>query len=465
MGTFNQQDPLGIGENGHIHMIGIGGSSMSGLALMLQQMGYRITGSNDVEGAKLNQLREKGIRVYVGHESKCVDGTDLVVYTTAVGMDNPELAAYGAQGIPLMDRPTLLGMLNRNYAWTIAVCGTHGKTTTTSMLAEILMKTGMDPTVHIGGHLDSLGGSIRLGESDLFLTEACEYRKGFLYLRPNMEIILNIGEDHLDCYRDIDEIEDAFRQFMQLLPEEGVAIGNGDDPRVVRQIEKLNCRWVKIGWNRVCDYRPINYHEDVEGRGSFEVYRGKTLLGRVEMTVPGRFNAFNALASLAAADILGLDIEQACRAVSAFKGARRRFELTSVQDGVELFHDYAHNPTEIRNAISIARRRCGGRVWAVIQPHTFSRVRALFDEYLTCTMDADVTLITDIYAAREKDPGDLNSSMLVEAMRSKGLDARLTPTFADACRMLRAEWESGDLVITLGCGNIDQLNRELERIG
>ena len=339
-------------------MIGIGGASMSGLALMLQQMGYQVTGSNDVEGARLEQLRAKGIHVCIGHSAENVEGADLAVYTTAVEENNPELEACLRRGIPVIDRPTLLGYVSRLFRQCVAVCGTHGKTTTTSMLAEILVAADMDPTIHIGGYLNSLSGSIRMGRSELLLTEACEYRRGFLHLRPTMGIILNIAEDHMDCYDTIQEIEDAFRQFMELLPPDGIAIGNGDDPRVIRQMERLSCRTVSFGWGCGCDYQPGNYREDEQGYGRFDLLSRGDILETVTMAVPGRFNVYNALAALAAADTLGLDMKQACETISRFQGARRRFELTSVTDGVEIFHDYGHNPEEIRNAISIARRRC-----------------------------------------------------------------------------------------------------------
>ena len=443
-------------------MIGIGGSSMSGLALMLQQIGYQVTGSNNVESVRLEQLRAKGIRICIGHAAENVEGADLAVYTMAVAENNPELEACRRCGIPVIDRPTLLGYVSRLFRQCVAVCGTHGKTTTTSMLAEILVAADMDPTIHIGGYLDSLRGSIRMGDSDLLLTEACEYRRGFLHLRPTMGIILNIAEDHMDCYDTIQEIEDAFRQFMELLQPEGTAIGNGDDPRVIRRLEQLSCRTVTFGWDTGCDYQPAGYQEDKQGYGRFNLVRNAEVLGTVTMAVPGRFNVYNALAALAAADELGLDMKLACETISSFHGASRRCELTSVTDGVEIFHDYGHNPEEIRNAISIARRRCEGKLWAVVQPHTFSRVRALFEEYLTCTEEADETLLTDIYAARETDPGDLNSGMLAEGMRRKGIQARWTPSFADVREALPAGWKPGDLVITLGCGDINQLNEELK---
>ena len=271
-------------------------------------------------------------------------------------------------------------------------------------------------------------------------------------MSPTVAVVLNIDADHLDCYRDLDEIEETFGQYLHLLPQEGIALGNGDDPRVRRQIEKLSCRKIFFGFGRQNEWHPENLQEDDRGYASFDLMRGEKKVTSVRMGVPGDFNVMNALAALAAADTL-----------ERFTGAHRRFELTDTIDGVEIFHDYGHNPAEMRNALSIARKRCKGRLWAVMQPHTFSRVRTLFQDYLTCTEAADFTLVTDICAAREKDPGDLNSGMLVEGMKEHGIRAVWTPSFDDTEKYLREHWQAGDLVITMGCGDINMLNAQIHR--
>ena len=450
-------------QGGRIHMIGIGGSSMSGLAEMLMDQGYRVTGSDRSDGYLLGDVRARGAQVFIGHRPENVHGADLVVYTAAVAADNPELVEAERLGIPTLERAWLLGQLMEGYPQAVGVCGAHGKTTTTSMLSQILVECGLDPSVHIGGKLDAIGGSTRIGRGGAFLAEACEFRRSFLKLKPTMAVVLNIDADHLDCYKDIDEIEETFGQFLHLLPESGLAIGKGTDERVLRQLSRLSCRTETFGMTEACDWHPEGLVEDDRGYASYDLYHGREKIGHVTMQVPGDFNVENGLAALAAAHALGADMTRACESLSRFRGAHRRFELTDTIDGVEVFHDYGHNPAEMRNAVSVARKRCKGRLFAVMQPHTFSRVKSLFDEYLTCTEEADFTLVTDICAAREKDPGDINSGMLVEGMRSHGVDAVWTPSFDDTERYLRAHWQPGDLVLTMGCGDVNMLNEQIHR--
>ena len=446
-----------------IHLIGIGGSSMSGLAEMLMDEGYRVSGSDRDEGYLIGTVREKGAQVFIGHRTENVHGAAMVCYSAAISPDNPERQEAERLGIPTLERAWLLGQLMEGYPKAVGICGAHGKTTTTSMLAEMLTEHGMDPSIHIGGRLDAIGGSTRVGHSGIFVAEACEFNRSFLRMKPTVALVMNIDADHLDCYRDIDEIEETFGQFLGLLPAEGIAIGNGDDPRVRRQIEKLACRKVFFGFGENNDWRPANLEEDERGYATFDLrYRGEKR-ARIRMGVPGDFNILNGLGALAAAEELGLPAEKAAESLERFTGAHRRFELTDTIDGVEVFHDYGHNPAEMRNALSIARKRCKGRLWAVMQPHTFSRVRTLFSDYLTCTEAADYTLVTDICAAREADPGDLNSGMLVAGMKEHGIDARWTPTFDDTEKYLREHWQAGDLVLTMGCGDINMLNAQIHR--
>ena len=446
-----------------IFLIGIGGSSMSGLAEMLIDQGYQVSGSDRDEGYLIGEVRRKGAEVFIGHRAENVRGADLVVFSAAIHPENPERQEAERLGIPTMERAYLLGQLMEGFPKAVAVCGAHGKTTVTSMISQVLVENGLDPSIHIGGRLDAIGGSTRVGRSGIFVAEACEYNRSFLRMKPTVAVVLNIDADHLDCYRDLDEIEDTFGLFLQGLPSDGVAIGNGDDPRVRRQLEKLPCRKLYFGLRPENDWYPEDLQEDTQGVARFRLmFRGKEK-ARVQMGVPGTFNVMNALAALAAADTLGVAPELAAKSVEAFHGAHRRFEKTDEIDGVEVFHDYGHNPAEMRNALSIARKRCGGRLWAVMQPHTFSRVRTLFEAYLTCTEEADITLVTDICAAREPDPGDLNSGMLVEGMKRHGINAVWTPSFDDTENYLRAHWQPGDLVITMGCGDINLLNDQIHR--
>ncbi len=448
---------------GRIHMIGIGGSSMSGLAKMLLDKGYTVTGSDRDASYHAEDARRAGAAVSIGHQAENVHGADLVVYTAAIPKDNPERVEAERCGIPCMERAELLGQLMEGADPSIAVCGAHGKTTTTAMLAQILMACGKDPSIHIGERLDALGGSTRVGRGGGFLAEACEFNRSFLHMHPTLAVVLNIDADHLDCYRDIDDIQQTFGQFLDLLPADGTAVGKGTDPRILQLFAALGRKTVTFGLAPDCDWHPDAYAEDEEGHARFTAMLGETPMGEVCLRVPGRFNAENALAALAAAHETGCDPTAAAQAVSAFTGAHRRFEKTGMLNGAELFHDYGHNPAEMRNALSIARKRCKGRLVAVMQPHTFSRVKALFNDYLTCTEAADITIVTDICAAREKDPGDIRSGMLVDGMRAHGLRAELTPTFDDAEAWLRENLRPGDLALTMGCGDINRLNDQIRR--
>lgn len=450
-------------EGKRIHMIGVGGSSMSGLAEMLVDKGYTVTGSDRSDGYLLGDVRAKGIEVFVGHRAENVHGADLIVYTAAIPADNPERIEAERLGIPSMERAYLLGQLMEGYDEAVGICGAHGKTSTTSMLSQMLVECGLDPSVHIGGKLDAIGGSTRIGKGGAFLAEACEFRRSFLQMKPTVAVVLNIDADHLDCYKDIDEIEATFGQFLHLLPENGLAIGKGTDERVARQLAAAPCRSETFGLSNACDWHPVNLTEDDEGLAAYDLYHKDAFIAHVTMGVPGEFNVENGLAALAAAHALGADMNKAAECLSRFTGAHRRFELTGVIDGVEVFHDYGHNPTEMRNAVGIARKRCKGRLFAVMQPHTFSRVKTLFDDYLTCTELADVTVVMDICAAREKDPGDINSGMLVEGMCAHGVNAVWTPSFDDTEAYLRAHWQPGDLAITMGCGDVNLLNDQINK--
>ena len=448
---------------GRIHMIGIGGSSMSGLAEMLIDQHYQVTGSDRDETYLVHYVREKNAEVHIGHKAENVPGADLVVYTAAIPAENPERKEAERLGIPCIERAELLGQLMEGYQYSVGICGAHGKTTVTSMLSQILLENNMDPSIAIGGRLDAVGGSTRIGHNGIFVAEACEYNRSFLHLSPTVAVVLNIDADHLDCYRDIEEIEETFGKYLSLVPENGAAIGNGDDERIRRLFSTLKCRTITFGFGKNNDWYPENMAEDERGYASFDLYYQGKPSTSVRMGVPGSFNVMNGMAAIATAVYLGLEAGKAAETLTRFVGAHRRFELTDRIDGVDIYHDYGHNPTEMKNALSIARKNCKGRLWAVMQPHTFSRVRTLFDQYLTCTKEADFTLVTDICAAREPDPGDLNSGMLVDGMRRNGIDAVWTPSFDDTETYLKARWKPGDLVLTMGCGDINLLNDQIHR--
>lgn len=448
-----------------VHMIGIGGSSMSGLAEMLLREGYIVTGSDNANSHAVERLRAMGIAVSVGHQAENVQGAALVVFSAAIAPENPERQEAKRLGVPEMERSTLLGELMLGHKNVICVSGAHGKTTTSSMIAETLLECGQDPTVHIGGRLDALGGGSRIGGKDVFVAEACEFHGSFLEMHPTVAVVLNIDADHLDYYKDIDHIQQAFGQFLSLLPRNGLALGWGEDERIQALFSALPCDKRTFGLNETNDYYPAHLTYNDTGCPRYDaMYRGETLC-RVELRVAGSFNVVNSLAALAAAHAVGVDPAAAAASLSRFAGVHRRFEFTGMIDGVKMYHDYGHNPTEMRAALAVARQQHPRRLWAVMQPHTFSRVKSLFGDYLTCTQIADYTLVTDIFAAREKDPGDIKAEMIVEGMRKNGIDAVHTPSFDDTEKYLRAHWQPGDLVLTMGCGNINLLNEQMQLHG
>ena len=447
------------------HMIGIGGSSMSGLAGMLQKAGLTVTGSDGTASYMTKMLESQGIEVHIGHQAQNVHGADLIIYSAAISTENAERAEAARLGIPQMERATLLGQLMEGYKHAINVCGTHGKTSTTSMIAAALLDAGLDPTVHIGGQLDYIGGSTRVGSHETFVVEACEFNASFLQFHPSVAVVTNIEEDHLDFYKDLDDICHAFDRFFALLPEDGVCIGNGDDPCVAAALTRCKVKTVTYGMGENNQWRPMNLVYDETGCAGFDfAFEGKPM-AHVQLHVPGEFNLMHALATMAACVHVGADPETVAKSLEGFTAPHRRFELTGTVCGVKLYTDYGHNPAEMHSALENAAHQPHGRLFAVMQPHTYSRVKTLFKDYIHCCDLADEILITDIFAAREKDPGDIHATMLVDAMKKEGLPVHYTPTFNDAEKFLRENWQPGDLVITMSCGDIHLLNAQIQQHG
>lgn len=447
--------------NRHVHFIGIGGCSMSGLAGLMRSLGYTVTGSDRDHSHKTDALIEGGIPVAIGHRAESVNGADFIVYTAAIPEDNVERAAARAQGIPEIERSELLGQLMEGYQNAIGISGTHGKTTTTAMMAQVFHEAGVKPTVHIGGELKALGGSTMLGDKEYFIAEACEFAASFLKLNPTVAVLLNIDEDHLDFYRDIEHIEEAFLEFAQRTSEDGYVVGWGDDERVRRVLHRSNRATRTYGLEPHNELRAEDLSYDELGHGRFRATLFGHSLMELELSVPGEHNVLNALAVIAVASLMELPMQRVAEILSRFTGAQRRFELTGIIDGVKLYHDYGHNPAEMKNAIHIAKLQPHRRLFAVWQPHTYSRTKKLFDGFLETFTEADQVVITDICAAREQDPGDIHSAMFIKPLTERGVKVVHTPSFDDAEQYLRANWQPEDLVITLGCGNIDLLNEQI----
>lgn len=446
----------------HIHFIGIGGISMSGLAEILLAEGFPVSGSDTRRTPLTDSLENKGARIRIGQRAENIEpDTGLAVYTAAIHPDNPEYAAAKKAGIPMLSRAELLGQLMRNYETPIAVSGTHGKTTTTSMISEILLEENLDPTLSIGGILKAIGGNIRIGRSGYFLTEACEYTNSFLNFFPKISIILNVEADHLDFFKDLDDIVHSFSRFASLLPEDGLLIISSDIPAYEEIVRNIPCRVITFGKTPASDYYARNISYDENACASFVLCCADQPEEVFRLSVPGEHNVQNALASVALADYLGCSRDGVRRALQHFNGTDRRFEYKGSLGGVRIIDDYAHHPTEIAATLKAASNYPHNRLWCVFQPHTFTRTKAFLHEFAEALSHADRVVLADIYPARETDHLEISSQTLLEELKKLGCECSYFPSFDEIENFLLENCINGDLLITMGAGDIVKIGENL----
>ncbi len=451
----------------HVYFIGIGGISMSGLAKVLIKEGFKVSGSDSKKSDMTSALEAEGIRIFYGQKKENLDlvsPVDVVVYTAAVHPDNPEFMAAKEAGIPMLTRAELLGQIMKEYDIPIAVSGTHGKTTTTSMLSKILLEADTDPTLSIGGIFKDIGGNIRVGNSEYFVTEACEYTNSFLSFFPKISIITNIDADHLDFFKDLDDIRHSFTRFANLLPDDGTLVINGEIERLDEITGDLNCRILTYGLESSFDYYATDISYDDHGNPSFTAHLpgGKEL--HISLAVPGIHNVYNALAATAVSDILGIDYTHIVSALSLFGGTSRRFELKGEVGGITIVDDYAHHPTEISATLKAALNYPHNKIWCVFQPHTYTRTKALLNEFAQALSTADHVVLADIYAARETDNLGISSKTLCDRIRELGHECNYFPThdsFDEIEKFLLQNCTKGDLLITMGAGDVVKIGDEL----
>ena len=456
MYTIDFQSPI------HIHFIGIGGISMSGLAEILLKEGFTISGSDAKESPLTKHLEEKGAQLFYGQRaSNIIDGIDLVVYTAAIHPDNPEYACAVEKGLPMMSRADLLGQMMKNYSMPIAVSGTHGKTTTTSMASQMLLEGGFDPTITVGGILPSIGGNLRLGHSGTFITEACEYTNSFLSFFPKISIILNMDADHLDFFKDIDDIRHSFRLFAEKLPADGTLIINADTPCWEGIARDLPCQVITYGLEHPADYTAADITWDSLGHPTFTCLAGGKSLGSFSLKVPGLHNVSNALSVIALGQKLGMETDAIRRGILDFTGTDRRFQYKGKVGDVTVIDDYAHHPTEIRATLTSAKNYPHKTIWCVFQPHTYTRTKALMDDFARALSLADHVVLADIYAARETDTLGISSGDLMERIRKLGTPCEYFPTFDEIENYLLEHCEPGDLLITMGAGDVFKIGEKL----
>ena len=426
---------------------------MSGLAALLLTKGYMVSGSDSKESDVLDKLREKGAEIYIGHDSKNLVNVDLVVYTAAIPETNPEIVEAKKQNLILMDRAEFLGLIMKGHKYNVAVAGTHGKTTCTSMISHITLEGELDPTILVGGDLDVINGNYRIGESEYFITEACEYKASFLKFFPYVGIILNIDADHLDYYRDINHIAETFEKFSHLIPKDGYLIGYGGDKRVQSILDKVDCNTISYGFdNEDLVAKDISYNN--KGCASFTVYKKGEKLFDVSLSNPGKHNILNALSAICVGLIFNIPSDKIISGLSKCKGAHKRFEHKGEIDGITVIDDYAHHPVEIKATLNTAQRIPHKKVYCVFQPHTYTRTKTLFNEFTTAFDNCDELILMDIYAAREIDTGLVSSDELGDAIRARGIKCTNVHSHDEACEYLKKTAKSGDIILTVGAGDV-----------
>ena len=416
----------------HVHFIGIGGISMSGLAEILQGEHFTISGSDAKESALTKHLEEKGMRIFYGQTAaNIIDGIELVVYTAAISEDNPEFACAKEKGIPMLSRAELLGQIMDNYSHSIAVSGTHGKTTTTSMISQILLSASCDPTITVGGILEAINGNLRVGSSEYFISEACEYTNSFLHFYPKYSIILNVEAEHLDFFKDLEDVRNSFHSFAGNTKEDGVIIINGEIENYEGIVSGLPAKVITYGLTEGFDYYPSNITFNEKACASYTVMCHGEPLMDVTLGVPGMHNVSNSLAAIALSMELNLEKEDVLAGLLAFGGANRRFQYKGTKNGVTIVDDYAHHPTEIRATLNSAANYPHERLVLVFQPHTYSRTKAFLDEFAEVLSSVDVVVLADIYAAREKNTYGISSEDLLNKLKDFGTECYYFPTFEE----------------------------------
>ena len=448
-----------LNKGDSIHFIGIGGISMSGLAQIAIEQGFNVTGSDWNESNITKKLQDMGVSIVYGKDAVNKDGIEnasLVVYTAAAKEDNPEIILAKEKNLLLIDRAEFLGALMKNYTHAINVAGTHGKTTTTSILAHALIGAKKDPTISVGGELDIIGGNIKTGKSEYFVTEACEYTNSFLKFFPTIALITNIEEDHLDFFSGIEEIIKSFREFALLTKDKGYVVAWGEDENIKKALFNTNLNIITYGLTEECDYYPKNL-EYTAGYPEFDIYNKGKMLCHIRLNVPGEHNVLNTLASIAVCEILGIDAKTAAVGIETFKGTHRRFEKKGMINGATVIDDYAHHPTEIIATLKAAKAFPHNKIRCIFQPHTYSRTRTLWREFCEAFDDADELILTHIYAAREKYDGVTNPENLAEDIRKRGKDVKYIDEFLDIAKYIKETAKQNDIIFTMGAGDVTNI--------
>ena len=441
-----------------IHMVGIGGVSMSGIAEILLHWGFIVTGSNNVENSMTQKLKSAGIDVVIGHYAENVKGSDAVVYTAAINNDNVELKTARELNIPTIERSDFLGEITRCYQDTITIAGTHGKSTTSSMIALCFLNANTDPSIQIGADLRQIDGNYKTGKSEHFIIEACEYVESFLKFSPKTELVLNIDNDHLDYFKNFDNIKNAFIKYVKLLPDNGILVVNDDDANCLDLAKYTNAKSISYGiTNKNTDFFAVNIVFDDDGFPEFDVYYHDNFYERIKLHVPGMHNVLNSLGCIAICNEYGLDKGIIKSSLSEFTGVARRFEYKGQINGASIYDDYGHHPTEIIATAKALMNKKYNKSWIIFQPHTYSRTFNLLNDFAKSLLNFDNIIILDIYAAREKNIYDISSKDLVNKICSLGKNSLYMPDFEKTAKYLKENVSEKDIVLTQGAGTVTKL--------
>ncbi len=442
----------------HIHLIGIGGVSMSAIAVTLHRWGYKITGSDSTRSELTDKLVEAGIPVTIGHDMTNPKLADLIIFSAAIKDSDPEMVLARQFNIPIVTRGEFVGYLTRRYRESICISGTHGKTTTTSMIALCFLEAHLDPTIQVGAILKQINGNYTVGVSDYFILEACEYMENFLRFSPKTEVILNIDNDHLDYFKTFDNVKKAFEKYAKLVPENGLLVTNADDPSCLELQKVVRGNFVTYGINNLsANYTAQNIQHNALGFSEFDVFFNSSFYMHVRLSVAGRHNVSNALACIAVSAYYGISKNTIYSALLKFTGAHRRLEYVGSYNTFSVYDDYGHHPTEINATANAIKDKDYNESWVIFQPHTYSRTKNHLDDFAMALSNFDNIIVTDIYAAREQNTYNISSLDLVEKIKSYGKDALYIKDFEEIASYIRKKARPNDLVLTLGAGTVTQI--------